>query len=119
MTVTVQKALNSTTEYPDYGMSTENEPKVHEVSYTARGLEDFDGHLATAVFSVKIGDVAISEPYRLRFTYSGEGNPLDQAEPALEAFLAKQEAAAKAAAEQEEGTAETPSESSSEVLSNS
>lgn len=110
MTITVKRALISTRQYQEYGLSTANVEETEEVSFTARGLEDFDGTVATAVFTVAIGGVTVAEPYRLRFTYSGKGNPLDEAEPALDAFLKQQ---AELAAQQEAEAAPEASESAS------
>lgn len=111
MTITVKRALSSTTEYTDLGLSVDNPEATHDVSYTARGLEDFDGKVATAIFGVAIGGVPVSEPYRLRFTYSGKGNPLDEAEPALDAFLKRQAELAEQAAEGDETAPEVLSKS--------
>ena len=134
MTISVHQALNTATQYGDYGLTAGAVEQSQEVSYTVRRIEDFDNKMATAVFTVEIGGVAVAEPYRFMFTYSGEGNPFEQAEPALKAFLEKQAAEAamqgadpvetqpeqqeEAQPEQEQEAPETASEAAPEVLSN-
>lgn len=127
MTISVHQALATSTQYGGYGVSAGAVEQSQEVSYTIRRIEDFDNKMATAVFSVEIGGLAVAEPYRFMFAYSGEGNPFEQAEPALKAFLEKQaeEAAMQGAQvtetqpEQEAEAGEAAPEAAPEVLSNS
>ena len=60
------------------------------VSYSAQRLIDFDGQVATAEFSITIDEKITGQSYKLSYQYSGEGNPLDQAEQALEDYFKKQ-----------------------------
>ncbi len=68
-----------------------------DVVYTIKAIDNFDGSHATGVFTMAVNDTYSSEPFRFMFSYSGSGNPLDQAEPALQKYFDAQDAAETAA----------------------
>lgn len=86
MSVTRKETIGSTTTY-DNGIIVANKSSVVNVDYTIQTIDGFDGKSATGIFNLSIAGVSSSEHYRFTFDYSGTGNPLDQAEPALQAYF--------------------------------
>ena len=108
MSVTQSQSIQTSTTYGDGTVIDTGSVEV-DVIYDVERIDNFNGTLATGVFTMKVNGVISSERYRLMFKYSGEGNPLDQAEPALQAYFASQlelEKTEKAAAEQAAADAE-------------
>lgn len=108
MSVTQSQSIATSTTYGDGTVIDTGSVDV-DVIYDIERIDNFNGTLATGVYTMKVNGVISSERYRLMFKYSGEGNPMDQAEPALEAYFASQlelEKVEKAAAEQATADAE-------------
>ncbi len=93
--------LASVTTYDELGLSVPNNSTEVALTYTVARIVDFDGSRVTAEFTVSIAEGTSLVPFRLNFGYSGEGNPMEQAEPALSAYFAAQDAAAAAALAEE------------------
>mgnify|MGYP001417772818 CR=1 FL=1 len=84
MSITVSQKISSLTYYPGFGASTDSSV---DVTYTVARIVLFDGTMVTAEYDVSVGSDKAVIPYRFTFKYSGSGNPLDQAEPALQSYL--------------------------------
>lgn len=87
MSVTLTQTLTKEINYPDLGVTVPGGSEIVDVIYTAESINSFDGVNVTALYAVEIGGE--KSPFRHAFTfkYSGSGNPLDEAEPALKAAL--------------------------------
>jgi len=94
MSITVKQEIQTTTNYENFGVSVEGILATTEITYTIERIDNFDGKLATGVFTVQIGETYSSERFRFIFKYSGEGNPLDQAENALKEWFDSQASSA-------------------------
>lgn len=90
MSITVQQQVQTTTSYDNFGVSVKGLLATTDVTYTIERIDNFDGNLATGVFRVQIGDTYSTERFRFMFKYSGQGNPLEQAESALQAWFEQQ-----------------------------
>lgn len=97
MTISRTVETMAATTYTDLGItaSTGTTTTV-TMDYDIASLLDFDGTRATAEFTLSVGGVALQEPFRLNFTYSGTGNPRDQAETELQSYFDRLDAAATA-----------------------
>ncbi|HCM6519001.1 TPA: hypothetical protein N3459_005718, partial [Klebsiella pneumoniae] len=87
MSVTISRVLEKQTTYPGLRLTVPGGTESVNVTYTATGISNFDGTNITALFSVAVGDEKSPFDYAFTFQYSGSGNPLDEAEPALKAAL--------------------------------
>ncbi len=87
MSVTISRVLEKQTTYPGLRLTVPAGTESVDVTYTAIGVSSFDGVKVTALFSVAVGDEKSPFDYSFTFQYSGSGNPLDEAEPALTASL--------------------------------
>lgn len=90
MSIRVQQQVQTTTNYENFGVSVEGLMATTDETYTIERIDNFDDNLATGVFKVQIGETYSTERFRFMFKYSGQGNPLDQAESALQAWFDKQ-----------------------------
>jgi len=90
MSITVQQQVQTTTSYDNFGVSVEGLLATTDVTYTIERIDNFDGNLATGVFRVQIDETYSTERFRFMFKYSGQGNPLEQAESALQAWFDSQ-----------------------------
>lgn len=86
MSVTNNQVVGSALSY-DNGISIRNSNSIVDVIYAIESLDSFDGKTATGVFTVSIGEETSAERFRFTFAYDGSGNPLDQAESALQAYF--------------------------------
>lgn len=87
MSVTIRRELEKQITYPGLRLTVPGGTEVVDVTYTATGISDFDGINVTALFSVGVGNEKSPFDYAFTFQYSGSGNPLDEAEPALKTAL--------------------------------
>ncbi|MGR5890727.1 hypothetical protein [Raoultella planticola] len=87
MSVTIRRELEKQITYPGLRLTVQGGTELVNVTYTATGISNFDGTNITALFSVAVGDEKSPFDYAFTFKYSGSGNPLDEAEPALKAAL--------------------------------
>lgn len=83
MSVTITQNLTKEINYPDLGVTVPGEPETVAVTYTAESINAFDGVNVTALYAVEIGGVKSPYPHVFTFKYSGNGNPLGEAEAAL------------------------------------
>lgn len=88
MSVTISQTLTREISYPDLGVTVPGGSETVDVTYTAESINSFDGVNVTALYGVEIGGEKSPYPHAFTFKYSGSGNPLDEAEPALKAALA-------------------------------
>ena len=87
MSITVTQNIKVTPQYAGLGIAVSGDTQSLSVTYSLSKITSFDGSMVTAEFVQSINNIDLSEPYRFMFKYSGSGNPLDQAEPALKAYL--------------------------------
>ncbi|CAM3691358.1 hypothetical protein SB5544_01100 [Klebsiella variicola] len=87
MSVTISRVLEKQTTYPGLRLTVPGGTESVDVTYTATGISNFDGTNVTALFSVAVGNEKSPFDYSFTFQYSGSGNPLDEAEPALIASI--------------------------------
>jgi hypothetical protein len=87
MSVTIRRELEKQITYPGLRLTVPGGTESVDVTYTATGISNFDGTNVTALFSVAVGNEKSPFDYPFTFQYSGSGNPLDEAEPALKAAL--------------------------------
>ncbi|HBU9773882.1 TPA: hypothetical protein MDK22_000349 [Klebsiella pneumoniae] len=87
MSVTIRRELEKQITYPGLRLTVSGGTESVDVTYTATGISNFDGTNMTALFSVAIGNEKSPFDYAFTFQYSGSGNPLDEAEPALKTAL--------------------------------
>ncbi|PXH65286.1 hypothetical protein DMT41_00125 [Klebsiella variicola] len=87
MSVTISQTLTREISYPDLGVTVPGGSETVDVTYTAESINSFDGTNVTALYAIEIGGKKSPYPHAFTFRYSGSGNPLDEAEPALEAEL--------------------------------
>ncbi|HFX6758008.1 hypothetical protein [Klebsiella variicola] len=87
MSVTITQTLTKEINYPDLGVTVPGGSETVDVTYTAESINAFDGVNVTAMYAVEIGGEKSPYPHAFTFKYSGIGNPLDEAEPALRGSL--------------------------------
>ncbi|HBS5145591.1 hypothetical protein PU662_04855 [Klebsiella pneumoniae] len=87
MSVTIRRELEKQITYPGLRLTVQGGTESVDVTYTATGISNFDGTNVTALFSVAVGTEKSPFDYLFTFQYSGSGNPLDEAEPALIASI--------------------------------
>lgn len=87
MSVTIRRELEKQITYPGLRLTVPGGTETVNVTYTATGISNFDGTNVTALFSVAVGNEKSPFDYSFTFQYSGSGNPLDEAEPALKVAL--------------------------------
>ncbi|MDU6380751.1 MAG: hypothetical protein E6558_11375 [Klebsiella pneumoniae] len=87
MSVTISQTLTREISYPDLGVTVPDGAESVDVTYTAESINSFDGTNVTALYAIEIGGKKSPYPHAFTFRYSGSGNPLDEAEPALKAAM--------------------------------
>lgn len=87
MSIQSTMKVNRVVSYPDFGVTITDSEVDIPVIFEVAGLDSFDGTTVGALFKVTVDGVIGTTPYRHSFLYSGSGNPLDEAEPALKLFL--------------------------------
>jgi len=86
MTITRTTTTSTAVSYPELGVTATSTTAEVTISYDVAGII-FNGVRVTATYTVTVGGVALTEPFRLEFAYSGSGNPLDQAETELQSYF--------------------------------
>ncbi|MBT0725167.1 hypothetical protein HH682_12215 [Rosenbergiella sp. S61] len=89
MSVIVNQKVLVSKVYGDLGTVTDDDEKEVAVEYSVQRLVDFDGQIATAEFAMAIDNKITSQSFRLSYNYSGQGNPLDQAEESLKLLFSE------------------------------
>lgn len=87
MSFTVTKDVQELVSYPEVGASCPLTTVSKDFTYTANRLVSLSGATAQVLFAVQVGDSETPGEYYHLFTYSGTGNPLDEAEEDLKALL--------------------------------
>ena len=87
MSITVSQKILTSTQYDNLGVIAATEATSVDVTYTVVNVDSITSSEATAYFDVSIGGNKTNKRFALRFSYSGSGNPLDQAESALKTYL--------------------------------
>ncbi|BAS42864.1 MULTISPECIES: hypothetical protein [Klebsiella pneumoniae complex] len=91
MSFTVTKEVKELVSYPELGASCQLVTVSKEVTYSAKRLVSLSDAGAQVLFDVYVGDsVTPGEHYHM-FSYSGAGNPLDEAELSLKMNFDSQE----------------------------
>ncbi|HBW8444051.1 TPA: hypothetical protein GM641_13450 [Klebsiella pneumoniae] len=87
MSFTVTKEVKELVSYPELGASCLLVTVSKEVTYAAKRLVSLSDAGAQALFDVYVGDSVTPGEYYHTFSYSGTGNPLEEAESSLQALL--------------------------------
>lgn len=92
MSISVTHIVRKSVSYPEFGAACALTSEYKEVTYTAKALLGLNSAtaLAQVSFDVNIEGVESVGVYYFSFTYSGAGNPLDEAESALIAYLSNE-----------------------------
>ncbi|HCT8728671.1 hypothetical protein LAD54_10340 [Klebsiella pneumoniae] len=90
MSFKITKQISRLVSYPEFGASDANERVSAELTYEAKNVIGLDINNACQVqFSVAVNSSQNAGSFIYGFIYSGAGNPLTEAEAALEAELAQ------------------------------
>lgn len=87
MSFTVTKEVKELVSYPELGASCQLVTVSKEVTYAAKRLVSLSDAGAQVLFDVYVGDSVRPGEYYHMFSYSGAGNPLDEAELDLKATI--------------------------------
>lgn len=87
MSVTVSQKILTSKKYDDLGVIASTDAETVDVTYTAVNVDSITTSGATAYFDVHIGGSKTNKRFAFTFSYTGSGNPLDQAESALKTYL--------------------------------
>ncbi|HCF8130698.1 hypothetical protein DX995_06820 [Klebsiella pneumoniae] len=87
MSFTVTKVVQEMVSYPEIGASCQLVAVSKEVTYSAKRLVSLSDAGAQVMFNVNVGDSLTPGEYYHTFSYSGTGNPLEEAESSLQALL--------------------------------
>ena len=89
MTVIIKKQLTPEIYFAEPMITLPGEPQEVELTYAVLRIVSFDNNMVTAEYSVAMNGVASTETILRMFAYSGSGNPIDQAEDQLRAWLSE------------------------------
>jgi len=87
MSFTIRKMLTPKVTYEEVNITLDGEPKEVDITYKVNRISAFDGNMVTAEFIVSMNGIPSQQTMQRMFAYSGEGNPLDQAEDQLKAWV--------------------------------
>lgn len=88
MSFTIRKEVKELISYPELGATSQLVEVRKDVTYIAKRLVNLSDTGAQVLFDVYVGDSTIPGEYYHMFSYSGVGNPLEEAEISLkETFL--------------------------------
>ncbi|BAS41040.1 hypothetical protein KOJKO3_c3026 [Klebsiella oxytoca] len=87
MSFTVTKEVKELVSYPELGALCQLVTVSKEVTYAAKRLVSLSDAGAQVLFDVYVGDSVTPGVYYHMFSYSGAGNPLDEAEGSLKESL--------------------------------
>ncbi|WP_301620335.1 hypothetical protein [Klebsiella africana] len=87
MSFTVTKDVQELVSYPELGASCQLVTVSKEVTYSAKRLVSLSDAGAQVLFNVNVGDSFTPGEYYHTFSYSGTGNPLEEAESSLQVLL--------------------------------
>lgn len=91
MSFVLTRTLATRTIYTQLGIYVDAGEKEVSVAYIAREIISLSAGAAVAAFDVVISDTPLISEVVHQFTYSGQGNPLEEAETSLLASLSAQE----------------------------
>jgi hypothetical protein len=89
MPFTLSKELKVNKAYPEILLEVENGTEVVDVTYTVIALESMSGSAVTVWYQRSVGGVTSALKRTFSFQYSGNGNPIDEAESALRIYMEK------------------------------
>ena len=87
MSFTVTKEVKELVSYPELGASCQLTTVSKNITYTAKRLVSLSDAGAQVLFNVSVGDSLTPGEYYHTFSYSGTGNPLEEAESSLQVLL--------------------------------
>lgn len=90
MSFVLTRTLATRTIYMQLGIYVDAGEKEVTVAYIAREIISLSAGAAVAAFDVVIPDTPLISEVVHQFTYSGQGNPLEEAEASLLASLSAQ-----------------------------
>ncbi|WOZ56474.1 hypothetical protein GHCGIGKI_00100 [Klebsiella phage P01] len=86
MSFSITKVIKELKTYPEFGTSDKTSDVERVIEFSAKQIVSFDSSgNAQALFDVKIEGVETPGTYYYPFSYSGNGNPLEEAEQLLKA----------------------------------
>lgn len=83
----ITQTLDERIVYPSLGIWMPSEKKEVEITYSAKSLISINSGKATVVFHTSIDGCSSTGELTHEFEYSGNGNPLEQAEDDLKSSL--------------------------------
>lgn len=87
MSFTITKTMQVVKSYPEFGILFNGDVEQKSVQYTAEALSSLSSTMGTAIFRVQIDGISQPGTFVHDFVYSGDGNPLDEAEKSLLEYL--------------------------------
>ncbi|HBU5925266.1 TPA: hypothetical protein L9K60_000041 [Klebsiella quasipneumoniae subsp. quasipneumoniae] len=89
MPFTISKILKVNKSYPEILLEVDNGSVEVDVTYTVIALESMTANTVTVWYQRTVSGVmsALKQPFS--FQYSGNGNPIDEAESALRIYMEK------------------------------
>lgn len=87
MSFTITKTMQVVKSYPEFGILFNGDVEQKSVQYTAEALSSLSSTMGTAIFKVQIDGINQPGTFVHDFIYSGDGNPLDEAEKSLLKYL--------------------------------
>lgn len=83
MSFTVKTTVSVVKFYPEFQVSNEPSTEDKDVTYSAQSITSLTSDAGTAIFGIQIEGVSQRGTLVFDFPYSGNGNPLTEAEIAL------------------------------------
>jgi len=87
MSFVIKKQLTPKVTYEEPGITIDGDATVVELTYEFSRITSFDNNMVTAEYTISMNGVSSGQTISRMFAYSGTGNPSDQAEPQLQAWL--------------------------------
>lgn len=87
MSFVIKKQLTPKITYEEPGITLDGDPTIVELTYTFSRITSFDNNMVTAEYTISMNGVSSGNTISRMFAYSGTGNPSEQAEPQLQAWL--------------------------------
>lgn len=87
MPFVISKTIPVVKTYSEFGITAAGETEQRSVKYTAENVSSLSSSYGTAIFRVDIEEISSIGTYVHDFVYSGTGNPLEEAEKSLLAYL--------------------------------
>lgn len=91
MSFTIEKEIVSLLSYPEFGILGASNKETKTITYTAQAISSLVNGQGSAIFGVIIDGVVNSGTFVHEFVYSGQGNPIEEAENSLKEKLEQPE----------------------------